>query len=174
MFVYLLDVVFFWEGVGNALLQFALVGIVIEQYGIGFLSVAPSASCLLKIRFDAVRTVHVDDQSYVRLIDTHAKSVGGYHHACLVFLPSHLALVFYYRVESGMVEGGRNACFVEQLCNFLGASTTAGIDNGRTFHTVKDVDEFLALIGSASYNVSQIFAFEGHAKNVKAMFHLPR
>ena len=49
MFVDLPDIILFGEGVADALVEFAVVGIVVEQDGIGFPPVASGSSCLLEI-----------------------------------------------------------------------------------------------------------------------------
>ena len=109
MLVHLSDIVLGGEGVGDALFEFALVGTVIEQYGVGTMAIAPSSASLLEISLDAIRTVDMYYQSHVGLVDTHTEGIGSYHHAGLSFLPGLLTLVFHARVKTGMVEGGGDA-----------------------------------------------------------------
>ena len=109
------DVVFLREGIGNALLQLALVGLIIEQYGIGLGTVASGTASFLEVGFDAVGTVDMHYQSYIGLVDTHTEGIGGYHHAHLVGLPCLLPLVFHSRVKAGMIECGCDAFFVQQI-----------------------------------------------------------
>ena len=73
-----------------------------------------------------------------------------------------------------MVECRRNTCFVEQFCDFLGAAATAGINDGRALHALKNMDKFLALIGSPPYHISQVLALKGHLIDVKSFSPLSR
>ena len=130
MLVDFTDEIFLGEGVGNAFLELAVVGIVIEQYRIGFQPVAPSTACLLEIGLDTVGTVDMDDHTDIWFVDTHTKGIRGDHHAGLVVLPGELPLVLCDGIESGMIEGGRDACLVEQLSELLGPAAATGIDDG--------------------------------------------
>lgn len=55
MFIHKAYIVFVWECLFYSSSQFAFVAAVIKQYGIGFLSVASSSSCFLKICFWRIR-----------------------------------------------------------------------------------------------------------------------
>ena len=103
----------------------------------------------------------------VGLVDTHAKSVGCYHHTNLVFLPFTLSLVLDDGIETCMVEGGTDASLTKQFCYFLGATSTAGIDDGAAFHTLKDMDELLPFIGGTPHNIGEVLALEAHLEDVE-------
>ena len=130
VFVDLLDILTRWEGVVDTLGQLAVVVTVVEQDGTGWLSVTSRTPCLLKVSFDGVRTVVVDDQTDVGFVDTHSESVGGYHDAYGIVLPVALSAVLVGMVQSGMIEGGRESGFRQVLGNLAGVATTADIDNG--------------------------------------------
>ena len=106
MLIDLTDEILLGEGVGDTFLEFAVVGIVIEQYGIGFLSVATSTACLLEISLDTIRTVDMDDHADIGFVDTHTEGIRSDHHAGLIVLPGELSLVFGSGFESGVIEGG--------------------------------------------------------------------
>ena len=105
VFIDLSDVILFWEGVADALVEFAMVGIVVEQHSIGFPAIASGTASLLEIGFEGVWTVDVDDQSHIGLVDTHAECICGYHHTYLVFLPVALSLILDSCIEASVVEG---------------------------------------------------------------------
>lgn len=130
MLVDLTDVVLVREGISDALQQFALVGMIVEQHGVGLNPITTGTTCLLKIGLDAVRTVNMYHHTYIRLVDTHTKGVGGYHHALFVVLPLALALILLAGIEASVVEGGCDASLFDNLGILLGAATAAGIDNG--------------------------------------------
>ena len=139
MLIHLFDIVFLWEGVGDAFLEFPVVGIVIEQYGIGFFAITPGTSCFLEISLYAVRTVHVDDEPHVRFVDTHAKGIGCHHHTHLVLLPVSLSFVFYHTVKTCMIESGGDACLIQQFCKLFRTFSAAGIDDGCALHTIQNM-----------------------------------
>ncbi len=101
----------------------------------------------------------------IGLVDTHAKGIGSHHDAHLIMLPGLLPAVFLSIVESGMEEGGLQASLVQQVGIFFGAPTTTGIDNGRTFHVVQDMDELLCLVARFPHDVGEVLALKAHAKN---------
>ena len=47
----------------------------------------------------------MDYQTYIRLVDSHAKRISRYHNPYFVLLPLMLAKVFFRIVQSGMVKG---------------------------------------------------------------------
>ena len=109
VFIHLFNIILLGEGVADALFELAMVTFIIEQHGISFLAVASGASCFLEIGLDAVRTVDVDDQTHIGLVDAHAESICCHHHTDLVLLPGILSLILDSSVETGMIEGGTDA-----------------------------------------------------------------
>ena len=170
VFIHLFNIVLLREGVADTLVEFPMVGIIIEQYGIGLPSVAPSSSSFLKVGFERVGTVDMDHQTDIGLVDTHTKGVGSYHHTGLIALPVFLAFVFYGGIKTSVVEGGADTSLVEHIRYFFRSATATGIDDGTAFYAVEDVDEFLALIGGPSDDICQILAFEGHLKDIEFLF----
>ena len=130
MLVDLPDIVAGRKGVVDALGQLAVVAVVVEQNGLGRLPVASSTTGFLEIGLQGVRAVVVDHHAHVRLVNTHAEGVGGYHDAHPVVLPVALALVLVCIVESGMVERGAEPCLAEVFGNLAGMPPAADIDNG--------------------------------------------
>ena len=130
-------VVLLREGVADALQQLALVVAVVEQYSVGLLAVASGTSRLLEVSLDGVRAVHVDNQPYVGLVNTHAEGVGGHHDAHLVLLPRFLSLVLVGGVESGVVEGCGDPFVVQQVGHLLRTSATADVDDGRPRYMIQ-------------------------------------
>ena len=167
MLIDLTDIVFLWEGVHDALFEFALVAVVIEQHGVRAFAVTSCTACLLEIGLDAVWTVDMYHQSYIGFVDAHTKGIGGYHHANPAFLPGLLPFVFHTRVESGVIERGGDTCFREQIGIFLCALTAAGIDDGGAWHTVEDMDELFALVVRLSHDIDEVLALEAHTEDVK-------
>ena len=110
----------------------------------------------------------MEHHPYIGLVDAHSEGIGSDHHAYLVFLPVALTLILDAGIEACVVEGGADACFAKQFRYFLGATATAGIDNGAAFHALKDMDEFLPLIRGASYDIGKILALERHLEDVEA------
>ena len=167
MFIDLSHIVFLGKCIADALVEFALVCIVVEQYSVGFLTIASCTSSFLEIGFERIGTVDVEHHPYVGFVDTHTKSVGSHHYTYLVFLPFALALVLHHRIKTCVVEGGADACFTEQFCHFLRATTTAGIDNSAAFHALEDMDELLSFIRSATHDIGEILALETHLEDVE-------
>ena len=130
VFVDLFDILAWRKRIVNAFYQFAVVVAVIEQDGTGRLSITSCTSCFLKISFDGVWTVVMDDYADVSFVDTHSEGVGGYHDAHGIVLPVALSTVLVGMVQSGMIEGGRESGFRQVLGNLAGVATTADIDNG--------------------------------------------
>ena len=167
MLVHLTDIVFAGEGISDTLLEFALVCSVIQEHGIGPASVAPSTASLLEICLDTVWTVDVYHQSHVGLVDAHAEGIGGYHHPYPAFLPSLLSLILHAGVKTCMVEGGGDACLVEQFRHIFRALTAAGVDNGRARHAVQDMKELLALVCGIPHDVDEVLPLEAHLEEVE-------
>ncbi len=137
-----------------------MVSIVIEQDCIRLPAVTTGTSCFLEIGLDAVRTVHVDDESYVRFVDTHAESVSCHHHPYLVLLPVSLSFIFYHTVKSCMIEGGGDACLIQQVGKLLRAFSAAGIDDGCALHTVQNMQQLLALVSGFPNDIGEVASFE--------------
>ena len=132
VFVNLLDILAWREGIVDTLRQLAIVIAVEEQDGTGWLSVTSRTSCLLEVSLQRIGTVVVNDQPDVGFVDAHSEGVGGYHDAHGIVLPVALAAVLVGMVQSGVIEGGRESGFRQVLGNLTGMAATADIDNGRS------------------------------------------
>ena len=108
----------------------------------------------------------MDDEAYVGFVDTHAEGVGGYHHSDLITLPRLLALILDGGIQTGMVEGGGDACLIEQVSKLLGAFPATGIDDGGAFQTVEDMDELLPFVCGLAHDVCKVLPLEGHAEHM--------
>ena len=128
--VHLADEVFLGKRVADALLQLRQVRVVVEQHGVGFLSVAPGASCLLEVGFDAAGAVDVDDQSHVGLVDAHAEGVGSHDDALAGVGPLFLVRVLCGIIHSGVEIGGIQSLAAQHLGIFAGTAAASDIDDG--------------------------------------------
>ena len=168
VFVDLADVVRVGEGVGDAVFQCCLVLGVVEDDGVGFLSVASGPSGFLEVGFDGVGQVDVYDEADVWLVDAHAEGVGGDHDAAFARLPAVLAQVFGGVVQSGVVVVGGDALGGQQFGHVLGAAPAACVDDGAALDAVQDVEQFLGFVCRAADDVGQVLPFEAHAEDVGA------
>ena len=125
----------------------------------------------------------MDNHPHIGLVDTHSKSICRYHHTGLVVLPGYLALIFCGSVEPRMIEGGRDACLVEQFGKLLGAAAATGVDDGCSLDILEDMNELLALICGLTNDISKVPPLEAHAEDIKwnmtiliphSTFHIPR
>ena len=95
--IHLANVVAVGKSLRHSRLQPLCISAVGQQHGIGRLSVASAASGFLKIRFDRIGHVHVNNQSHVGFVNAHTKGVGSHHHAHLVGLPGALSHILVER-----------------------------------------------------------------------------
>ena len=85
------------------------VGPAIQQDSIRPITVTTSTTSLLKVSLEGIRTIHVNDNPNIRLVDTHAKGICCHHNANLIMLPVLLSLILYSEIKSGMIESSGNA-----------------------------------------------------------------
>lgn len=130
------------------------------------MSVAPCPPGFLKVGFYGIGQVHVDDDAHVRLVYSHAESVGGHHDAAPAGLPAVLADVFGGIVQSGMVEVGCYVFVVQQFGDFFGTSAVAHVHDGAAGHAAQDVQQFAGLVVGLADNVGKVAPFKAHAENV--------
>ena len=109
----------------------------------------------------------MDHEAHIGFVDTHAKGIGGHHHAYFVLLPPSLALILDGTVESCVVEGGRDACLREQFGIFLRASPATRIDDGRALDALEDMYQLFALVGGVAHHVGKVLPLETHAEDVE-------
>ena len=129
IFIYLRDVFLRREGVFDAATENGDGMVVVEQHGMGRLPITPGTARLLEIGFGRVGHVGVNNEPYVSLVDAHAESVGGNHHADAPFLPRFGTLGLLAVGERCVVVGGADALVDEPRGQFAGAESAAGIDN---------------------------------------------
>ena len=160
----------------NAPPQLTVVAAIAEQDGLRRLSVTAGTSCLLEIGLDAVGTVDMDHESYIRLVDAHTEGIGSHDDTCLVALPVLLPLVARGVVETGVVEGGsppygplggRQGGFVDIIRDFLGTLAAAHIDDGAAFLSLQYAEHFSQLVLRTAHDVGQVLALERHAEDVE-------
>ena len=167
MLVYLSDIVLVREGIYNALLQFCMIAIVIQQDGTCGLPVTTSTTSFLEISLNGIRAFVVYNQADIRFVNTHAKSIGSYHDTCSVVLPVALSFVFLGMVQSCVVECGTKTCIRQVLGYLTRMATTANVDNGRTLVDFKQMNQFVQLVVRMTDEVGKILALEGHAEDVE-------
>ena len=110
----------------------------------------------------------MDHQLHVGLVDTHAKGVGSHHHTHLVLLPVVLSFIFHHRIKASVIEGGCDTRLIQQVGKLLRALSAAGIDNCRTLHAVKDMQQLLPLVRRLSHHISQVLSLKAHAEHLEA------
>ena len=166
MLIYFLYILFFRKGVGNAFVQCCLIRLGVKDDRVGFLSVPSGTSCFLEVGFYGIGQIHVDDNPYIRFVDTHTECIGGDHDTAFSCLPALLADVFGGVIQSGMVEIGGDVFVVQQFGNFLGTATVAHIDDGASGHTAQDVQQLSRLVFRFTDDIGEIFALETHAEHI--------
>src|ERR1035438_8303080 len=86
----------------------SLVSIAVHQVGAAWSAIAAGAANLLVVAFEGGGQSGVDYGANIGLVDSHAKSDGGYHDLKLTGLEGGLHTLARLRIEAGMVGGGRN------------------------------------------------------------------
>src|SRR5690554_2613996 len=104
--------------------------------------------------------------TYVRLINTHAKSICSYHYPALVESPCVLLMYFLFVGKPSMEKISRNARFFKCLSYLSRALTTPDIDNARTRNGAEDMDKLFHLVFDCSYHIRQVLACEAHPENI--------
>ena len=102
----------------------------------------------------------MNDQAYVRLVDTHTESVGRDDDPALVVLPALLPLILLVVLQSGMEKIGFNALLPEQGSDFFRALAVTDIDNRRARNPVQDMDECLVFVFCSPDDVGQVLTGE--------------
>ena len=108
VFVYFPDVFFIRECIGNAFVQVGLVALGGKQYGIGFQTISTGTTGFLKVSFRGIGHVYMNHQTYIGLVDTHAKGIGCDHYPVFSSQPTFLTQILRIVAQSGMVEGSRD------------------------------------------------------------------
>src|SRR6185437_12561176 len=88
-----------------------------QKHGIGFLSVATSATGFLVIFLYRRRHIRMNDRSYARLVDSHSESAGSNDDPKPIFQPVFLALSPFLMRDTGMIGGGRDALTQEPFAD---------------------------------------------------------
>ena len=161
-----LDLFLVGKSVVDAFPQLPFVGCIVEQDGIRLVAISSGTTCLLKVCLQRVGTVDVDDHTNVGLVNAHSEGIGGNHHSYLIILPHFLSLILDYRVETSMIEGGRDAALGEHFRHLLRAFAASSIDDGRTFHTLQDVNHLVLLVCHGPDDIGEILALKTHLEHV--------
>ena len=164
MLVNLADVIFGWKGCAEVHFLGAFVVRAIQQHGIGFLPISSRSSRFLKISLYRVRTIVMNHNSYVGLVDAHAESVGGNHNLFVALQPCLLMCIFDCGFKSGMKKSSGKSMLTEIFGQFLCGFTAPHIHDGATLHGLKNLQHFYVLVIGAPNDVSQIASFETHLK----------
>ena len=91
----------------------------VQQDAAGGQAVPPGAARLLVVALDVLGHVVVDDIADVRLVDAHAKGVGGHHDRRPVI--EEILLIFppLLRLQACVVSGGGDAPLVQEVTDLL-------------------------------------------------------
>ncbi len=87
----------------HELLKFLDVLVTVERNALTFASVSSGASGLLIIAFDALRNVVMDDETHVRLVDSHSKGDGGDNDVDLLHQKLVLILCTCLRIKACVI-----------------------------------------------------------------------
>ena len=131
-----------------------------KLHGEGALSVTSGAPRLLKIRLRTLRKVVMHHEAHVRLVYSHAESVGAHHHPDRAAFPCSLTLRPRLTTKPGMVERCRNSLSHQERRKFLAFAPVAGIDYSRSRHTVADVQYLGIFILDLTYYVTEVRSLE--------------
>ena len=71
----------------------------------------------------------MDDKTYIRLVYSHAESIGGHNDRCLPFHPTVLCNVAFFSREAGMIVGGRDAVVDQEVGCLACAATVTDVDD---------------------------------------------
>ena len=104
----LANIFLLWESCPDTRQKVSSVMLAVEQDSIGTVAITTRTTRFLEVSFEGIGAIHVYDKSHIGLVYTHAKGISGNHHADLIMLPVRLSLVFDGKVESGMIESGRD------------------------------------------------------------------
>ena len=102
----------------------------------------------------------MDNETHVRLVYSHAESVGAHHHPDRAAFPCRLTLRPRLSAEAGVVERGRDSLSLQELRKFLAFAPVAGIDYSRSRHTVADVQYLGIFILDLTYYVTEVRSLE--------------
>ena len=92
-------------------------------------SVAARAARLLIVALERVAERVVDHEAHVGLVDAHAESVGGHHHADFVREPLLLAQRPFGVAQPAVVGRGRDTLPAQHVGDLLGPFARAHIDD---------------------------------------------
>ena len=123
-------------------------------------SVPSRSSCLLEIGFRAFRKVIMDDESHIRLVDSHSESICADHHTDRAVLPQSLAFGPGLPSQTRVVEAHRNPRRLHHGGKFLALASVAGIDYSAPGNPVADVQDLSQLVFGAADNIGQVRPLE--------------
>ena len=166
VFVNLTDVTFFGKCIAYPLFERDFIAGTEQQYGIGFHTVSTCSSGFLKVGFGRVGYVGMDNHAYVRFVNSHSKSVGGYHYTEFSFQPGFLSGIFGLIVESGMIKSGCDVVPVQEQRNLFRFFPVAGIDNSRPVDALQDMEQFTFLVFRMTYHIGQVLSLKAHAEHI--------
>ena len=100
-----------------------------EQHAVRRLAVAPGAASLLIVAFEVLGHVEVDDKAHVRLVDAHAKGVGGHHHQCAVIGEVLLIFAPLGVGKAGVVARGGDAAQAQLAADLFDRLAGGAVDD---------------------------------------------
>ena len=83
------------------------------------IAVTARTACFLIIAFHVLRHIIMNDITHIRLVDSHSKCIGGYHHTTAVINKIILIVPAFLIGKSCMISGGRDAVTDQLSADFL-------------------------------------------------------
>ena len=167
--IHVLDVFQGREGYRLQLMQMADVGAVPNQYGKRALAVTAGAAGLLEVRLRAFGDSEMDDKAHVRLVNSHAESIGTHHDAYVALLPSRLSFGTGPGVQAGMVELGALAGRLEESRRLLALAPVAHIDYAAPLHSPADAQQLSQFVVRTADDVAEVGTLEAAFEQQEAM-----
>ena len=102
----------------------------------------------------------MDDESHIRLVDSHSESICADHHTDRTVLPQSLAFGPGLPSQTCVVEAHRNPRRLHHGGKFLALAAVAGIDYSASGNPVADVQDLSQLVFGTADNIGQVRPLE--------------
>ena len=133
----------------------------VEQDTLRRISVTARASCLLIIALHVLWHIIMNDISHIRFVNSHTKSISGYHHMTAVIDKIILVVPALLIGKPGMISGGSDSVLNQFSADFLHQFSGKTVDNSTVIGMFQYVVVyFLIFIFRGFYRKIQIFPVE--------------
>ena len=122
----------------------------------GLFPVPAGSSGFLKIFLQRMGHVEMNDQTDIRLVNTHSEGIGRHHYAADASLPAGLSGCFFFPCQSGMETFRCDVVMLQEKRRFLRLFPVAGIDDGCPGHAVQPTYQSPPLVFRLINNVGQV------------------